>query len=520
MADENSTTASAVGADEKSKKGFMDGFSRFSNFATPKAPEENKTTEGRSNLVLAFGRQFANAISTPTRFNAGSAASVNSSLNITPNAENAADVFQAELSTQSAENTSDRSHEHRHLHRPSSMSLNASMFSHIEGDVDFLDLNLGDPDITTEDIDFDGMDEDLRNFQQDKNVRDALSKGVNLREFARQIESDLRAVEKESIQDYIQESEHLAKLHKEIQMCDGILETMETMLSNFQTNLGNISSEIKLLQDQSHSMTVSLANRKKVEEDMVSFIERVAVPASLIKSICEDPINERFIDDLKVLHDKLVFCSTQRAQAIHEISPELERLKIKAISRSRDHLINLFNQLKKPNTNVQIIQQSSMLKYKYMNQFLNHHAHEIAREIQDTYADAMSRIILGTVKKYIGAVQKLSVEVATRADLLGAEESQLKSFITTRVATKGKSSVFTLAGRDEVLQMIEKDAIVPHHASQANQKFPFEVIACTDRTHFIQRTPIHFEGVAMSWVVLRNRFKFSGETFNKGDYSY
>jgi hypothetical protein len=37
---------------------------------------------------------------------------------------------------------------------------------------------------------------------------------------------------------------------------------MESMLSGFQADLGNISEEIKYLQEQSSSMSVKLRNRK------------------------------------------------------------------------------------------------------------------------------------------------------------------------------------------------------------------------------------------------------------------
>ncbi len=46
------------------------------------------------------------------------------------------------------------------------------------------------------------------------------------------------------------------------QMCDQILESMETLLTGFQEDLGSISAEIQTLQTQSLSMNVKLRNRK------------------------------------------------------------------------------------------------------------------------------------------------------------------------------------------------------------------------------------------------------------------
>jgi hypothetical protein len=44
------------------------------------------------------------------------------------------------------------------------------------------------------DIDFNGIDEDLRRFQTDDIVRQALSQGVDLRGYSRDIEAELREV--------------------------------------------------------------------------------------------------------------------------------------------------------------------------------------------------------------------------------------------------------------------------------------------------------------------------------------
>ena len=54
----------------------------------------------------------------------------------------------------------------------------------------------------------------------------------------------------------------LLSLVAQIRSCDSILEVMEQMLGGFQSDLSNISSEIKHLQEQSLSMSVKLRNRK------------------------------------------------------------------------------------------------------------------------------------------------------------------------------------------------------------------------------------------------------------------
>jgi hypothetical protein len=51
----------------------------------------------------------------------------------------------------------------------------------------------------------------------------------------------------------------------QIKECDDILAGMEGMLGKFTSDLGNISSEIRALQEQSTSMSVRLRNRRTVQ---------------------------------------------------------------------------------------------------------------------------------------------------------------------------------------------------------------------------------------------------------------
>ena len=80
----------------------------------------------------------------------------------------------------------------------------------------------------------------------------------------------------------------------QISSCDSILGTMEEMLGKFQNDLGNISSEIRALQDQSQSMSVRLRNRKAAELGLGSFLDSLALPAPLIDGILQPQSDAAF----------------------------------------------------------------------------------------------------------------------------------------------------------------------------------------------------------------------------------
>lgn len=72
---------------------------------------------------------------------------------------------------------------------------------------------------------------------EDKDIREILSTGTDLRQYSAEIERAFKEVENESIDDYISESQNFASLHNQIGECDIILERMEDMLLNFQVCL-------------------------------------------------------------------------------------------------------------------------------------------------------------------------------------------------------------------------------------------------------------------------------------------
>ncbi|RUP47316.1 hypothetical protein BC936DRAFT_145867 [Jimgerdemannia flammicorona] len=124
------------------------------------------------------------------------------------------------------------------------------------------------------DISFDEVDDRISAFQEDEFVQEAFAKGMDLREYARQIESELGEIEEAHELDYTKQIRSFIDLHGQIQSCDQILGTMEELLSVFQSDLGNISGEIQSLQERSSEMNIKLRNRKvrfgKVESGLMS----------------------------------------------------------------------------------------------------------------------------------------------------------------------------------------------------------------------------------------------------------
>lgn len=341
------------------------------------------------------------------------------------------------------------------------------------------DLTFGE-DIAPDEVSMEGLRQELEHFQEEEVVASILGQGSELREFARDVEEKLRQVELDSIQDYIKESDNLVSLHDQIRLCDLTLTQMEALLGGFQADLGAISAEIKSLQEKSLGMGVKLRNRKGAEALLGRFVEDIVVPPDLVHTIVESEVSDTYVKALEVLSKKLNFISADNSArsstALRDVQPELERLRVKAVGKARDFLMQRMWALRKPKTNIQILQQNVLLKYKYLAEFLRAHGKDLYSEVSGAYVDTMSKVLSLHFRTYILALEKLQLDIVTKYDLIGVDDSRGTGFFSRSRELKNRSAVFSLGDRAVLLKDLEQPAIIPHIAEAGNMKYPYEVL--------------------------------------------
>ncbi|KAL2934820.1 Vacuolar protein sorting-associated protein 52 A, partial [Bienertia sinuspersici] len=281
-------------------------------------------------------------------------------------------------------------------------------------------------------------------------------------------------------QDYIKESDNLVSLHDQIRDCDTILSQMESLLSGFQAEIGSISSDIKVLQEKSMDMGLKLKNRKVAESKLAKFVEDIIVPPRMVDIIVDGEVNEEYMRTLEILSKKLKFATAdatvKTSMALKDVQPELEKLRQKAVSKVFDFIVQKLYALRKPKTNIQILQQSVLLKYKYVILFLKEHGKEVYTEARAAYLDTMNKVLSAHFRAYIQALEKLQLDIATSSDLIGVDARGSSLFLTRREPLKNRSSVFALGDRINVLKEIDQPALIPHIAEASSQKYPYEVL--------------------------------------------
>ncbi|XP_048058154.1 vacuolar protein sorting-associated protein 52 homolog [Megalobrama amblycephala] len=370
-----------------------------------------------------------------------------------------------------------------HINTPADSASGAMAYlQHKKSDFDVVPpLNLGDLDITTDEFILDEVDIHIQANLEDDLVKEALKTGVDLRQYSKQVETELQRIEQASIKDYIKESQNIASLHNQITACDSILERMEGMLSSFQSDLSSISSEIQTLQQQSVSMNMRLKNRQAVRSQLSQLVDELVVPSTMITVILDSPVTEQdFLEQLHELNNKINFAkelSFRETLACSDIQDIVDRLKIKAVSKIREFILQKIYSFRKPMTNYQI-PQNTLLKYRFFYQFLLANERTVAKEIRDEYVDTMSKIYFSYFKSYSGRLLKVQYEdVADKDDLMGVEDTAKKGFFS-KPSLKSRNTIFTLGQRGEVLSPAELEGpiLIPHAAQRGDSRYPYETL--------------------------------------------
>jgi len=135
--------------------------------------------------------------------------------------------------------------------------------------------------------------------------------------------------------------------------------------------------------------------------------------------------------------------------------------------------------LKKKMTNIQILQQSVLLKYSGLYRFLQDNAPEVAAEIREAYTTTMSVIYLRHFKAYLGDLMRLRTEAATKGDLLGQEEwtgFSASSLFSSKPATARGDGAFRLGERGSVVEAVTEPPLIPAVLQQSGSTLHYEAI--------------------------------------------
>ncbi|XP_025798480.1 vacuolar protein sorting-associated protein 52 A-like isoform X2 [Panicum hallii] len=334
-----------------------------------------------------------------------------------------------------------------------------------------------DEDSESEDISLDELEEELEEHKDYDVLITILRNGEKQRGLATLVEGNLGHIEESLIEDYIEDNDNLALLHDQIHECDIILSQIGSLLSGFQAHIGSISSEIRSLQVKSLDISVQLKNRKLVETKLAGFVEEIIAPPGLVDILVSGEVNDGYARSLEILSKKLKFVQVNplinASKALNDITQELERLRQKALSKVSSHIIEIFFAMRKPGTNIQILQQNLLQKHRYLVVFLKEHGSETYGDLCASYVNTMNKVLSTYFRVYVEALERLKLDIGASSDLSGHYTSITDIITRGREHLRDHRFMFSLGERANILKEIDQPGLVPQVNSH---KYPYEVI--------------------------------------------
>ena len=314
-------------------------------------------------------------------------------------------------------------------------------------DIDFEDL-----DMTTKEVDFDEMENDIAKFASEPSVREVLEVGVDLQNYTSQIRKELEDVEAASIEDYLRQIPRVEKLHDEIITCDQVLESMEDLLVTFKGSLGQLSTEITMMQSRSQELNLKLENRKNLDNFLGEYTKQVAVSKGFTEAISNTDCGPQYVKYISDLGDKLAFTSKKEIQntpAAQESKAKLEQLRGRAAEKIRRWMIAQVNALRDNFSEDQLQIQNSLLRCQPMMKFLKLYAKDVNESIRNLYVDTISKLYLDSYKYSCKNVLKKMAQISMSPETIIPQ--QTRSLFKKRV-TMGESTLFfSLGDRQKLL---------------------------------------------------------------------
>eukprot|EP00939_MAST-03C_sp_MAST-3C-sp1_P004956 g4956.t1 len=343
-----------------------------------------------------------------------------------------------------------------------------------------LTLSVDDGDVMDSMMpDLEAIGKDLARFEKDPTLRDAIfSRGLDIREYWKQTESELTKLQHLSIEDYMKpESMRLAaELHSHFTECAKTLDQAEKTVKGFQRQLGTVSDEMKILHEKCSSVRVKVENREKVLKHLTQFLGQVAVSNDMKAIIKGGRINDEFVEQLVALDQKIDFVRSPESlsnltRAAHNVAPQLEELRNEAVRHVREYLNKSILSIRKTSSSsyaadafrskiegsAQRTQRDKLQRFKTFPPFLRRHAPSVYAEIEDAYMNTMRKLWTQSLRAYHDALMRHTGEMCTAQDtIVLVNESSRLSIFSKRQKVQRNNETFGLNGRDEALAKLEQ----------------------------------------------------------------
>jgi len=201
-----------------------------------------------------------------------------------------------------------------------------------------------------------------------------------------------------------------------------------------------------------------------VETHLGPIVDDLVLSPTIIHRISEGEINDAWVKALIEFDSKfapLEDLQRRGVKAVEDIKPQFELLKTKvssfkmpaneALIRIRDFLVERIRSLRVPNSNVQTIQQTTMLRFRALFHFMLEHHVQLANEIKLAYVNTMRWYYSHHFERFKRTLEKVRVD--NRVELIGNDDARKGGlFSTSKGSSISMNDPFHLRGRKDILK--------------------------------------------------------------------
>lgn len=268
------------------------------------------------------------------------------------------------------------------------------------------------------------------------------------------------------VDDFEKEMDKFEDLHKSIESCDEVLNSVETYLTSFQADLAAVAAEIETLQNRSTALNTKLDNRKVVEKVLGPEVEAFGIPPGAVRKIAEGTIDDSWVRALEELEKRSKSIDAKLKEgkdikAAQDVRPLIDDVSNKAVERIRDYVVSQVRALRSPSINAQVIQQNSFLRYRGVFGFLAKRQPQLAEEISQAYINTMRWYYLNNFTRYKAALDKLNIHNIDQTEAIAADPAK-----KTVKPGAPPHDAFSIGRRMEVLRTSNDSALSSYLAEE------------------------------------------------------
>ncbi|KAJ6254710.1 vacuolar protein sorting-associated protein [Anaeramoeba flamelloides] len=340
-------------------------------------------------------------------------------------------------------------------------------------------------DITTQNFDFDNLDESIEEFISKDEFKKSLEEGIDLRAYAKQIDQELWDLSFSNIEDYLSSTDLFVSFHEELNTCDKVIGSLESMLDTFQNSLGSLPSEITSLQEETYSLHTKVTNRRNLETKIDRVVEELGLPPDFLHNLTHSPIDEAYFEIVEILEKKLKYCNNEIKKkegkfiAANELKPKLIKGCEIICKRAINFFLEKFNYYSKHRGRVQIKKQTEFLKYRFLIKFVQKYDPKKAQEIIKYYKITFSKIFYESFQKMFKQINRLKIDTVTKTDLIGLDYLPVSTgiFSTKKKKILNKNlKPFEIGNRKKILDKVDRSPLHLENCIKKKKTLPFETL--------------------------------------------